>query len=111
MNQFVAMHTLYYSLRLFVGHEYTESLSRVLNLISDMSSSASWLTVQVKHLPFQYVITSEEVFNDNDFVSYSICGFAPFLSQVLVQKFNPIALVGVAGGALVITTDALISYK
>ncbi|XP_068729375.1 zinc transporter 6-like [Montipora capricornis] len=46
----------------------------------------------------------------NDF-GHSICGFAPFLSQVLVQKFNPIALVGIAGAALVITTDALISYN
>lgn len=46
----------------------------------------------------------------NDF-GHSICGFAPFISQVLVQRFNPIALVGVAGAALVITTDALISYN
>lgn len=46
----------------------------------------------------------------NDF-GHSICGFAPFIGQVLVQKFNPIALVGVAGAALVFTTDVLISYN
>ena len=41
----------------------------------------------------------------------SICGFSPFLGKVLVQRFNPIALLGVAGAALVVITDSLINYK
>lgn len=41
----------------------------------------------------------------------SICGVSPFLGKVLVQRFNPIALLGVAGAALVIITDSLINYK
>ncbi|XP_073248300.1 zinc transporter 6-like isoform X1 [Porites lutea] len=46
----------------------------------------------------------------NDF-GHSVCGFAPFLGKVLIQKFNPIALVGMAGAVSVLTTDALISYN
>jgi len=46
----------------------------------------------------------------NDF-GHSICGFSPFLGKVLVQRFNPIALLGVAGAALVITAESLINYN
>ncbi|KAJ7360170.1 hypothetical protein OS493_018160 [Desmophyllum pertusum] len=107
---------------LFIVKESTERLLMPPEVITDnlLPVTAVGLllhllvTYGVTNKPFSLVSTAatsnwlQDAVND---FGHSICGFAPFLGKVLVQRFNPIALLGVAGAVLVIITDALISYN
>ncbi|XP_048586509.1 zinc transporter 6 isoform X3 [Nematostella vectensis] len=44
-------------------------------------------------------------------LGHSICGFTPMLGRALIQKFNPIALLGIAGALSVLITDACVDYN
>ncbi|KAL9953096.1 hypothetical protein ACROYT_G040456 [Oculina patagonica] len=107
---------------LFIVKESTERLLMPPEVITDnllpVTAVGLFLhllvTYGVTNKPFNLVskAASSNWLQDavNDF-GHSICGFAPFLGKVLVQRFNPIALLGMAGAALVLTTDALINYN
>lgn len=107
---------------LFIVKESTERLLMPPEVMTDnllpVTSVGLFLhllvTYGVTNKPFSLVskAASSNWLQDavNDF-GHSICGFAPFLGKVLVQRFNPIALLGVAGAALVLTTDFLINYN
>ncbi|KAK2547511.1 Zinc transporter 6, partial [Acropora cervicornis] len=107
---------------LFIVKESTERLLMPSEVITDNLLPAAavglflhlLVTYGVSNKPFSLVsqTASSNWLQDavNDF-GHSICGFAPFLSQALVQKLNPISLVGIAGAGLVLITDAMITYN